>query len=71
MTSSTNTLLGNQAARAPTTRILCLGNHILADDALGFLLPIIFANWPCLRSTLSALLRAVFISSTMSSTSTL
>jgi len=23
--------------RAPTTRILCLGNDILADDALGFL----------------------------------
>ena len=23
-------------ARAPTTRILCLGNDILADDALGF-----------------------------------
>ncbi len=37
MTSSTNTPLGNQAARAPTTRILCLGNDILTDDALGFL----------------------------------
>ena len=37
MTSSTNTPFGNQAARAPTMRILCLGNDILADDTLGFL----------------------------------
>lgn len=37
MTSSINAPFGNSAARAPTTRILCLGNDILADDALGFL----------------------------------
>ena len=37
MTSSINAPLGNSAKRAPTTRILCLGNDILADDALGFL----------------------------------
>jgi hydrogenase maturation protease len=37
VTSSINAPLGNSAKRAPTTRILCLGNDILADDALGFL----------------------------------
>lgn len=37
MTSSINTPLGNSATCTPTTRVLCLGNDILADDALGLL----------------------------------
>jgi len=36
VTSSTNAPLGSSAARAPTARVLCLGNDILADDAMGF-----------------------------------
>ena len=36
MTSTTSAPLENSPTRAPTTRILCLGNDILADDALGF-----------------------------------